>query len=937
MIMSIFAKLALFIIFISCSIHSNVVVGKINDYEAAIQAYNEQDIEAAFIHLKNALKMNNNNLPAKLLLAEVLIKKNSYSAAEQELNDALLQGADFNLIVGPLGRTMLLQGKYEAIFQLATQHTLQTEGKLVIDLIVAKAHTGLSDTRSAENIYKQVLMTYPNNIEAIIELVSIYITRNNIEQAEILIRKTDTFVDDNARLWQVKSQLARKKGLLEMAIAYLKKARGIEPGNIATLRSMVSNYIELEQPENALEIVDIILASHPKDLQAQLLKGDILKLLDKDQLANETLKELTNQISTIDDSFLLSQPQLLLIDAMSSYKQGDWLQAQKKFKIYINQKGGKEDLSAVMLLADVHTKLMQADQALKLLTKYEIDIIKNKDYALILAELYLQFGKNFKADYVLGKLRAGYTKDEGVLILSARVLSAAGKNKEALSLLEKAEFKNSVKYQHTLTVIAFRLGEADKGLSYAQSLIVLSPDNIDFQLLYARILVQLNKLDNAEKIITNLYQKHAENKQVRFTYAFLQFNLDNYKVAQKIFRGLVNEDPMDSDSWFILAQIAFDAGDFAETIAILERQTKSKIEGYRYKALDKLADIYYSQQQYEKSLSIINVLLQNNRLNAEAISVKAENLIALNREKEAKHQLNILLSLWSEDARNLLILSKLHRKINDTEGAEKSINLAYEIAPNALPVVIDFVKLQIKLNKLTDATRALTKAENSGYKENVYLVILKGDIEVKKNNVESAFNTYFSALEKEDNNIIALMKLAQVSQTTVLSKKFIKRISPLVKKYPERAVQRHVYANHLFAQQDYLRAKFQYQKLITQSIPSSKRAWALNNLAEIYLIEKDYSSAVQVSQQAHEMLLSPTIIDTYGWSLVLSADIDKGLSYLRQAFSMSSTNPEIKYHIAFALVKSNRPAEAKRLLKSIVKIPDFFADKDLAKELLNSL
>jgi uncharacterized protein HemY len=42
------------------------------------------------------LQQSERNLPAKLLLAKVLIDKNSYPAAEQELNDLLAQGVDNN-------------------------------------------------------------------------------------------------------------------------------------------------------------------------------------------------------------------------------------------------------------------------------------------------------------------------------------------------------------------------------------------------------------------------------------------------------------------------------------------------------------------------------------------------------------------------------------------------------------------------------------------------------------------------------------------------------------------------------------------------------------------------------------------------------------------------------------------------------------------------
>jgi len=920
---------------ISCGLTSNKVAAKTDYYEVALQAYNLNDIDAAFIHLKNALQENSDNLPAKLLLAEVLIKKHLYSSAEHELNDAVMKGADINLVLNPLGGSLLLQGKFDLALQFAEQKNLHTQGLLAFNLIKAEAYIGLSNKDKAEDLYNAILLDHPDNIKAILGLASIYNTRNKTKESQALLDKVALLAPQNGELWQIKGQLARNNGELENAIAHFNKANELEPDNIATLRSLASSYIELQKPVKAQMLVEQILASNPNDLQTQLMKSNILTSLGEKELSHQVLTKLSNQISSIDESYMLSHPQLLLIDAMSSYGQENWLQAQKKFQIYINQGIENNDMSSVVLLADVYVKLEQPEQALELLSSYESQLIKNKESALILTGLYLQFNQDFKADYVLDKLRSNYSNDENVLILSAKLLSKMGQGKTALALLESANVQNSLQYKHTLAVIALQLGELDKSLTYTQSLISQSPDVIEYQLLYTRILLQLRQFDSAEKTIVNLYRKYPDNRAIRYNYALLQFNVDNLSAAKTLLSGLVQEDPRDGKSWFVLAQIAHDLGDIEDSIRILERQTKN--EEYRNRALHKLIQIHYAQQEFEKSLLVINVLLQNNRLDAQAISMKAKNLIALKQMKAAKRQVNILLGLWSDDADNLLKLSKLQLRINDLIGAENSLKTAYAMEPKALPIIIDSIKSKIRLNKLAEASSLLVKGEKNGHKNNIYLIILKGDIENAKSNVNAAFNYYLTALKKDDANIIALVKLSQVSKTDRLSKKYIQRLSYLVNEYPERTLQRHTFADHLLAHKKFEQAKLQYQVVITQDIPSSKRALALNNLASIYLHENAYQSAVDVSKQAFEMLPSPAIIDTLGWSLVLLGDADKGLSYLRQAFSMSSNRPDIQYHIAYALVELNRQEEAKALLMSITKLPDTFIEHKLAKRLLSTL
>jgi len=89
--MKVTCKSLIFISLISLKFFSFDAIAKVNHYEEALQAYNQQKVDAAFIHIKNALRENNNNLPAKLLLAEILIDKKLYSSAEQSLNDAIEQ------------------------------------------------------------------------------------------------------------------------------------------------------------------------------------------------------------------------------------------------------------------------------------------------------------------------------------------------------------------------------------------------------------------------------------------------------------------------------------------------------------------------------------------------------------------------------------------------------------------------------------------------------------------------------------------------------------------------------------------------------------------------------------------------------------------------------------------------------------------------------
>jgi predicted Zn-dependent protease len=574
-----------------------------------------------------------------------------------------------------------------------------------------------------------------------------------------------------------------------------------------------------------------------------------------------------------------------------------------------------------MLLADVYIKQNQEQSALKLLSDYEEQLMVNKDYAMILAGLYIQFNQNFKAQPYLVRLNLLYPNDIGLLVLTANILSERDKNLEALNLLKAAAVSESALYLQTLAALSLKLDQLDESQTYIAKIIDIEPENIKYQLLNAQLLMQKNDIDQATNIITHLYSTHPDNAEVQFNYAILQNFLNEKELAREVFRQLVTDNEEHTEAWLKLAELEYEIGDVKSAISILEKQKKnSKINTV---ATYQLAELYFNEQDYENSLSLISNYLQNNRLDTYAIEMKAKNLIALNQNDYAKIQLSQLFGFWLDDANKLFSLSRLQLRIKDYEGAEKSLAVALELSPKSLSVFIETIKLQVQQRKLKEAENTIKSAEVAGFKGNTYLFILKGDVARGRKNLGAAYSLYAMALKKDEDNVIALMKLAQISHGDKLSKQFIPYLTSLVNKKPASALKRKILAEHLLTHEHWDAAQFQYQLLLTQSLPDDQRAIALNNLASIHIVRKDYKLAVTQAKQAIEITNTiPAFYDSAGWALTLLGETKEGLSYLRQAYSMSSSDTEVNYHLAYALVQLDRKAEAIGYLEFIALAPE---------------
>jgi cellulose synthase operon protein C len=111
----------------------------------------------------------------------------------------------------------------------------------------------------------------------------------------------------------------------------------------------------------------------------------------------------------------------------------------------------------------------------------------------------------------------------------------------------------------------------------------------------------------------------------------------------------------------------------------------------------------------------------------------------------------------------------------------------------------------------------------------------------------------------------------------------------------------------------------------------------LNNLAWLYHL-KGNPLALATAEKAHAALpASPEIADTYGWILVQSKRVEEGLSVLTKAAQQAPSNPQIQFHLAYALAESGQDEQAKAVLRQLVGAGMDSATRVQARQLLEKL
>jgi Flp pilus assembly protein TadD len=78
-------------------------------------------------------------------------------------------------------------------------------------------------------------------------------------------------------------------------------------------------------------------------------------------------------------------------------------------------------------------------------------------------------------------------------------------------------------------------------------------------------------------------------------------------------------------------------------------------------------------------------------------------------------------------------------------------------------------------------------------------------------------------------------------------------------------------------------------------------------------------------------------MDTLGYVMVEQGDVAKGLAMLRKAATLAPNNPDIHFHVAWALHKSGDGAGARKELEQLLAKGTKFSLEEDAKTLLKQL
>jgi Flp pilus assembly protein TadD len=238
----------------------------------------------------------------------------------------------------------------------------------------------------------------------------------------------------------------------------------------------------------------------------------------------------------------------------------------------------------------------------------------------------------------------------------------------------------------------------------------------------------------------------------------------------------------------------------------------------------------------------------------------------------------------------------------------------------------------LKMNKVAEAQEILAEIKQY-HPQSSETHEAEGRLALKKGDLDAAQRHFVEAhrLTPTSSTLRQLFN-SQIDSGNV--KSALTTIGVWILLHPDDMDSRHALAEKLISVSEFRSAQLVYAAILKRS-PADPVLF--NNLAYVtHRLGGD--EAIEFARKAVEIAPDHAgFLDTYGWILVETGEPEQGLEFLRDAFTRQSTNQEIRYHIAVALVRLERENAARRELTAALASANSFPSKPEALLLLDQL
>ena len=540
-----------------------------------------------------------------------------------------------------------------------------------------------------------------------------------------------------------------------------------------------------------------------------------------------------------------------------------------------------------------------------------------------------------------------YITRYGILTFALMLLSACA----SLGSVERETKLLSDQFYEILTAeVAIQLNDRQQSLEHYYRAALLT-ENKEVHRSAIALAVSLGDYQKAKVLAEHWYRSDAENMELNQVMALIYLQAEDYGKALRHIEILLAAET-DFDNRQILPLLG--TIEFEKSQEILDKLEQAVAEHAAVYWLRAYLDFYYGR--YQDALMRIEQALVYDPALIKAIALKADILLALNKESEALEWLAEQAMLHPQ---NFLVQAKAALSLQNyghLVPAQRFYEAAYSLKSDQASFVLQYAIFNINEEHLDLAEQLLTRyAELGGDKE--ITTYYKAMLAEKRGDLETAIN-YYRAIRAENLHSEAMLNIAKIYQMQGLFAKGDEQFQMLrefsdseddqIRYYiaqttalrnggfKERAM--HLYDEALGYYPDSLSLLYSrgmlglemerfdlFENDMKHIIELDENNWqALNALGYTLAdLNRELDDASIYIRRAYEINpTEPAIIDSMGWLEFRLNNLELAESYIRKAASVFH-DAEILGHWVEILLSMQKNFEATRMLnKALIDFPE---------------
>ncbi len=880
--------------------------------------------------MKNALQQNDRYVAAHVLLGDIYLQQKSLSAAEVQLNLAKQQGVDPALIVENLAKLYTYQIRYNDLLKEIDPVKFNPELRPILHVYRGNAYLQLNQISEALNEFDSAAQIDPNHVAAIVGRANALLKRGDRKGAELAADKAMQLQAADHGAWFGKGSIKHANMELEEALKFYDKAVELNPDHIDTRLARAGLLMDLKRDEQAKQDLQYVREKYPFEPKAAYLNAVLLERNNQTDAAAKELVIAADILSSIKPEYLTAHSSTLMLSGLVNYSLQRFDLAAEYLRLYVKQ--FPEQSGPYTLLATILLKKNEPEQAIELLRPIQIHNPQDPRLAYLLGNAFMQAGKHDMANIMFGKATALSDGNGGLQTEIGLNRLAMGQEQAATQDLETAFKQNPDSLQAGIPLVALKMsqGDSESALQIAQALYKKASTNLTLLNLLGTTQVANGQYKQARQSFEKAIDSDPNFLAAQINLSKLDVGEGKFDQARQRLQALQQKQPNNLDFLVELAKVEQGAGRLDAANDWLERA--KKLDSKSLPVLLASVDLLLKMGKTSEASAAAQAAESVDKNNLQVIDALARSYLANNNREKA---LGVFIRMADQARFNVKQLYKAASyqiDAGDYFEAIKTLKKAVLVDENHIPSQIALVEMELKHGK---PALASSRAESllKRFPKRSFPHQLLGDIALQANDYSLASSYYQTAFELEPAPT-SLMQLFDSLQKTNQAEKGLALLEQWVKKHPQDYVPMAAFANELLTRGNFKEAE-KYYDLLLKQFPNEPQF--LNNLAYVYLnIGND--KALSLAEQAHKRAPDQAATnDTLGWILVNSGQAEQGLHYLRNAHSLQSHDPEIRYHIAVALNQLQRQDEAKQELEQALKSNTAFNGREQAKTLLDKL